>query len=65
MPAKTETTDVAIVEDNAALGSSLKKVVESDEAPVVEVRLSDFIGGAASSAPVNEEAKRKALAAAR
>ena len=30
VPAKTETTDVAIVEDNAALGSSLKKVVESD-----------------------------------
>jgi DNA-binding NarL/FixJ family response regulator len=27
---KPETTDVAIVEDNAALGSSLKKVVESD-----------------------------------
>lgn len=30
VPAKSETTDVAIVEDNAALGSSLKKVVESD-----------------------------------
>lgn len=30
MPAKPETTDIAIVEDNAALGSSLKKVVESD-----------------------------------
>ena len=30
VPAKTVTTDVAIVEDNAALGSSLKKVVESD-----------------------------------
>ncbi len=30
VPSKTETTDVAIVEDNAALGSSLKKVVESD-----------------------------------
>ncbi|MEK7950381.1 response regulator transcription factor [Luteolibacter soli] len=30
MSAKPETTDVAIVEDNAALGSSLKKVVESD-----------------------------------
>ena len=28
--AKPETTDVAIVEDNAALGSSLRKVVESD-----------------------------------
>lgn len=31
VPSKTETTDVAIVEDNAALGSSLKKVVESDD----------------------------------
>jgi DNA-binding NarL/FixJ family response regulator len=30
VPAKPETTEVAIVEDNAALGSSLKKVVESD-----------------------------------
>ncbi len=30
MSAKPETTDVAIVEDNAALGSSLRKVVESD-----------------------------------
>jgi DNA-binding NarL/FixJ family response regulator len=30
VPAKPEITDVAIVEDNAALGSSLKKVVESD-----------------------------------
>ncbi|WP_193213136.1 response regulator [Luteolibacter marinus] len=30
MPAKPATTDVAIVEDNAALGSSLRKVVESD-----------------------------------
>lgn len=46
-------------------GGRPKKVVESDEAPVVEVRLSDFIGGASASAPVNEEAKRKALAAAR
>lgn len=41
------------------------KKVEEEEAPAVEVRLSDFIGGSAAAAPVNEEAKRKALAAAR
>lgn len=42
------------------------KKVEEDAEPEVEVRLSDFIGGTATSAaPVNEDAKRKALAAAR
>lgn len=30
MSAKTEITDIAIVEDNSALGNSLRKVVESD-----------------------------------
>jgi hypothetical protein len=45
-------------------GGRPKKNAESEAAPTVEVRLSDFIGGAAP-VPVNAEAKRQAIAAAR
>lgn len=44
--------------------SKSAKKEQEEAAPAVEVRLSDFIGGSAS-VPVNEEAKRKALASAR